>query len=312
MLQWAAPEEPPRAQSLGLEARFVEWIRACPSFGRRDYNGGKVGPRVLALLEDSGSTEIVDPYSGDVEAEELKQMFRDLMLQALGLMDSLGEPERMGLVEGALVQMGECLMTKVRVAQQLVMQLSHVRGTLEQVVHSLVEDCKQQAVARYAMAVHNVFGDYMEHADLTWGWEHTAVWYMHQLHLRGLVSFPRAPGLIAHDYRAPAYGGHPASQMFPCEALEQQLASQLTASTVGGLLQERVNQEAHPEFGEMQRLLNQWLGSAEHGLDAHGLLSEDQSKLELSSESCEAVLTVIYQTAPKAAAPQMPAFNPTQ
>ena len=51
------------------------------------------------------------------------------------------------------------------------------------------------------MEIHSIYGDYLSSADgLSWGWEHTAVYYMGTMHQRGTVKFAEAAKLAAHDY----------------------------------------------------------------------------------------------------------------
>lgn len=103
------------------------------------------------------------------------------------------------------------------------MQLQHVNGSFDQLVVSMVEQHKQQLMSRHAMDIHQIFGDYMEHEGMSWGWEHTAVWYMHQLNARGRVKFSGSDEWMKNDYRAPAYGRHEAANVFPVAAIEKQV-----------------------------------------------------------------------------------------
>ena len=103
---------------------------------------------MLELLFAPDGGKMVDPYSGNHEAPELKAMFRQLLQRALWLLKDGPAQRRQQLLAGAMMSMGECLMSKVRVVQQLLMQLQHVAGSFDQVVVAMAEEYKQSLVAR--------------------------------------------------------------------------------------------------------------------------------------------------------------------
>jgi len=162
------------------------------------------------------------------------------------------------------------------------------------------------------MEVHSIYGDYLECDGLSWGWEHTAVYYMGELHKRGHVKFAEMSTLATHDYRAPAFAKHMGCQMFTADTVQADLMSRFDVNEMGSRIMERVNDPKHPEFDESQRLLGLWLPAACEicGCEMHDFMSDDQTRLHLDPGSCLKVFEVVYGVV-VAKPVEMPSLNPT-